>query len=124
MIQYTMTPKLAAILGKASKRGYILRGGAVVVVDATQRDYRIEKALKSYGVELNNETSKKHLQEAYEKRLAIDRAIKVTQLINDSRKACARASRTKVVGKLLDTMPVTEFDVAYEKYITTLYSFQ
>ena len=119
----TITPKLAALLGKASKRGYVLRGADVVVVDATSRDFRVEKALKSYAVNIRIETSKKHLQDALEKRMEYERAKKEMQLIREARNNCKRASRTKVVGKLLGTMQVTEFETAFEKYITTLYSF-
>lgn len=116
--------KLTAILGRAGKRGYVVRGCALVVTDDTTRDVRIERALSSYKIPIVVNTSLSIRKAEQERRMELERLKRMTQMINDARTSAQRASRTKIAGKLLGTMTVTEFDLAYETYITTLYSFQ
>lgn len=116
--------KLTSLLGRAARRGYEVCGCALVVTDDTTRDIRIERALGSYNVPIVVNTSLSIRKAEQERRMELERLKRMTQMINDARTAAKRASRTKIAGKLLGTMPVTEFDVAYERYITTLYSFQ
>lgn len=116
--------KLTSLLGRAAHRGYEVRGCVLVVTDDTTRDIRIERALGSYKIPIVVNTSLSIRKAEQERRMELERLKRMTQMINDARTSAQRASRTKIAGKLLGTMTVTEFDLAYETYITTLYSFQ
>lgn len=116
--------KLTTLLGRAAHRGYEVRGCALVVTDNTSRDVRVERALRSYNIPIVVNTSLAIRRAEQERKQELERLKRVTRVINEARQAAQRASRSKIVGKLLGTMQVTEFDLAFEKYITTLYSFQ
>lgn len=116
--------KLTTLLGRAAHRGYEVRGCALVVTDNTSRDVRVERALRSYNIPIVVNTSLAIRRAEQERKQELDRLKRVARVITEAKQAAQRANRTKIAGKLLGTMQVTEFDVAYERYITTLYSFQ
>ena len=114
--------KFISLLNKAHLKGYQVRSDCIAIVDKTKRDVTLELAFESYAIPIKMETSLTRLRELENKRKEMERANLIAKKIRQAKDAVERASRTKIVGKLLGTMPVTEYEMALETYITTKYS--
>lgn len=116
------------------RNGYVMTDDAVYYNDSTRRKSHLEIMCKAEGimVEYNpgidaaaiiNEQIKALIRQRREeeerrKLAAMNRA----QLIAKLTAKLKHASRTKVVGKLLRTVPITEYEQAFIEYVSVAWA--
>jgi hypothetical protein len=130
-----MTLETRRKLEKSLRRnGYVMTDDAVYYNDSTRRKSHLEIMCKAEGImveysqgidaaaiinaQIKEQMRRQRIEEERRKLAAMNRA----QLIAKLTAKLKHASRTKVVGKLLRTVPITEYEQAFIEYVSVAWA--
>lgn len=116
------------------RNGYVMADNAVFYADSTRRKSHLEIMCKAEGIiveyhpgidataiinaQIKEQIRRQREEDERRKLAAMNRA----QLIKKLAEKLANASHTKVVGKLLRTSPITEYEQAFIDYVSVAWA--